>query len=290
MDFSRALERAHRAISGLPHNTVIKCARKIAGRVLRFRPRTRAILVFTGSVFIIASWELPWYDNLYWLNSGQAEGAALGAGYQVTNLSSGDPLAKYGLNPVTNQYSGASLASGSPLMRSLGLSRADFYWWLVLAALSLLAVWTYQWRGTSRFRDTASRVVDLAKAVSLVVVVAACVWKAGSLTSVTRVQDAARASLLSDFRAHGVAAAALAHIHTGLSAGFVSLFLGLVFAFLGVFSTTRKPKGAAPEITPPELAGAGAAPEGAAVKIRVSAGFLAFAALVYLGISIALFT
>jgi hypothetical protein len=129
-----------------------------------------------------------------------------------------------------------------------------------------------------------------------VAIVAECVWKAGNLTSVGKVEGVARSALVSDLTAHGVAATALQHMHTGLSAGFVSLFLGLVFAFLGVFSATKKPKdqsdstaaqGPAATIA---VTTSGAAHLDRTDTFRVSAALIAFVALLYLRISIALFS
>lgn len=263
--------------------------------VFKFRARTRVILVFLGSIFIIGAWLMPWYTNLYWLSSSAADEVALNTGYQVTNLPAGDPLAAWGRWPLQDEYTGNRLAHGSAYLRSLGFSQQDLYWWIALAALSLIALKTFEWRGQDRLRDSISRIIEGAKAVALIRTIAACAWRAARFTSLTHVNSLARASLLASLRSHGITSPGLEHVHTGFSQGLISLFIGLVLAFLGVFSAVRKPRPNKPRRSgrngvqvigqyPADLPPAAAipVPETMDDRIRVTAGVFAFLALLFL--------
>jgi hypothetical protein len=39
-------------------------------RFLKFRPRTRAILVLIGATFVIVARLTPWYVSVIWVNTG----------------------------------------------------------------------------------------------------------------------------------------------------------------------------------------------------------------------------
>jgi hypothetical protein len=271
-------------------NTFIK---KVSEFVFRFRARTRVILVFLGSIFVIGTWVMPWYTNLYWMNSYNAQQAALNSGYQATNLLSSDTLGqKYGFGPLQDEYSGSRLAHGSTYMRSLGFSQQDLYWWIALAVLSLIALKTFEWQGRDRLRDAIFKFIEGAKAIALVRTIAVCVWRSLNFTSLLHVQSLARFTLLADLQTHGINNPGLQYVHTGFSQGLVSLFLGLILCFLGVFSATntapKKPRWwrrkavAEPLAAGPIRIGESDTPSTAIEKIRVTAGVFAMAAIVFL--------
>lgn len=276
--------------------------KKLTRFVFKFRARTRVIFVFLGSIFIIGSWVMPWYTNLYWLKSSAAERVALNTGYQVTNLLSSDPLAKWGIGPLEDEYTGNRLAHGSAYLQSLGFSQQDLYWWIALAVLSLIALKTFEWRGQGKLRDAISRIIEGAKAVALIRTIAVCAWRAARFTSLTHVQSLAHETILADLRAHGISHPGLQHVHTGFSQGLISLIIGMILAFLGVFSAVKKPRPKKPRRgqrndTPvsgqvgqypgslPQV-GVSAIPESADDRIRVTAGVFAFLALLFLLISL----
>jgi hypothetical protein len=281
-----------------PTHRIAGHLKKLSRYFFRFRARTRVILTFLGSIAIIGSWVMPWYDNLYWLNSAAAEQVALNTGYEFTNLMPGDPLAKkYGLNVLTDEYTGDRLAHGSAYMQSLGFSQQDFYWWVALAVLSLIALKTFEWRDQNRLRDIVSRVIEGAKAIALIWTIAVCVWRAFNFTSLAHVQSLAQSTLLADLKAHGITNPGLQHTNTSFSQGVLSLFLGLILCFLGVFSATntkpRKPRWwrrkGVPAPSEPVLAADGrvaGAPTEIEDQIRVTAGVFALAAIIFLVLAI----
>lgn len=254
-----------------PHEKVAEFVRRRGtARIIRFRQRTRALLVFIGSIAIISSWLLPWYVSMGWLSTTPAIQAALSSGYQVTNLGSGDVYAKWGLNPLIREFSGANLAAGPAPLRSIAFSRDDFYLWVALAVFSLLALWTAERTGRLRSaaRERLYKIFESGKVILLVITIARSVWKGVSLTSEATVSRLAEASLVDTFPA-GTTASSVQHFVTNFSVGLITLFLGLVFAALGVFSGDKKPRG---EVVVTE----------AAARVRVSAGLLAFLALAFI--------
>jgi hypothetical protein len=168
----------------LPHPPVdvSEMLQKLTRSFPRFRPRTRAFLLFIGAVGVVAAWWLPWYTSLAWLTPSGTQ-AAVQAGYQVTNLSTDDLFAKYGLNPVQREFGGAALASGPEVLRSFGFSPHDFNDWILLAAASLIGLWTYERPGRSMIRVVLERGVKVVKPIALVYALVSVVWKAATITS-----------------------------------------------------------------------------------------------------------
>src|SRR5580692_12118476 len=107
-------------------------------RFLKFRPRTRAVLVLTGATLVIAAWLTPWYTSMVWLNAGTAMTTALHNGYQVTNLSGNSGLIAQGLTPLIRQFNGTALTSGQ--LSSIAFTKHDLDSWIGLAVLAVLAM------------------------------------------------------------------------------------------------------------------------------------------------------
>src|ERR1700681_4838179 len=86
--------------------------KKVTKRYFKLKTRTRLLLVFFGSVAIIAGWFLPWYTVNYFLTVDAWRVAADGTHYDnVAQLSGADNLIqKYGENIAQNEYSGEDLA------------------------------------------------------------------------------------------------------------------------------------------------------------------------------------
>lgn len=215
---------------------------RITRRAVRFRPRTRSWLVFIGAVGVVSAWWLPWYTSLAWLTSDGTQ-AAVQAGYQVTNLPIDDPFAHFGLGPVQREFSGATLASGPDVLRSLSFSSHDFDDWLLLAVVSLIGLWTYEQPSRSTIRVALDWCIKYIKPIALVYALIGVVWKAAAIMSLNTVDGIGRTSLSDTLAASGVAPAALQQYHTGFSTGLFALTIGLSLAFLGVFSGTKTSTG-----------------------------------------------
>jgi len=261
-----------------PHEKLAKRIRKSTSRRIRFRPRTRAIFVFVGAIAIIVSWLTPWYNSLTWaLPSSQAPGTT-SAGYELTNLSPGDPYAKYGLAAWSKTFTGRDLSSGPAVLRSIAFSSTDFYTWIALALLALIAIWTYERARQGQVTTVVRRRIYLAfesgKVILLVFIVARCVWKGYDLASKATVNELAQKALF------GTPAPAAAHYVTNYSFGLTILPIGLIFAALGVLSGDKAPK-----VVPNAVGIAGAV----APKVRVKAWALALAAIIFIAVTYGLF-
>lgn len=199
-------------------------------KFFKLKSRTRAILVLLGSIAMITSWFLPWYDVLYWLSPSAFQAAMQSGHYeavaQVTGFAAEMHL--YGSNVVQVGYSGASLAQTG----FIGLSQNVFYWWLALGGLALLTVWTDEWsrnRGITRHLKT---ILDCGKVSGLIFQVGTFVWIASSVTSRAVVNKAATDLIVKDI-GH---TSGMLYVSTGLSVGLISLFLGLILALLGIMT------------------------------------------------------
>jgi hypothetical protein len=120
--------------------------------------------------------------------------------------------------------------------------------------------------------------------ILLVLIVARCVWKGFDLASLSTVNTLAQEALF------GSPAPAAAHYVTNYSFGLTILPLGLLFAALGVLSGDKEQKVALSAVGIP-APGPGLAPVPGPVphKIRVRAWALALIALLFIGITYALF-
>jgi hypothetical protein len=85
-------------------------------------------------------------------------------------------------------------------------------------------------------RSRAYVIIESAKVVLLVYIVARCVWKGWDFASKATVNELAQKALF------GSAAPAAAHYVTNYSFGLTLLPIGLIFAALGVLSGDKKPK------------------------------------------------
>jgi hypothetical protein len=261
-----------------PHEKLAEHIRKFTSHRIRIRPRTRAIFVFVGAIAIIVSWLTPWYNSLTWgLPSSQAPGTT-SAGYEITNLSPGDAYAKYGLAPWFRTFTGRDLSSGPAVLRSIAFSSLDFYTWIVLALLALIAIWIYerprQGQVTTAVHRRIYLVFESGKVILLVFIVARCVWKGYDLASKATVNELAQKALF------GTTAPAAAHYVTNYSFGLTILPIGLIFAALGVLSGDKAPKVA------PNAVGS---PVAVAHKVRVKAWALALGAIIFIAVTYGLF-
>jgi hypothetical protein len=261
-----------------PHEKVAKRIRDHTSRRVRLRPRTRAILVFTGAILIIVSWLTPWYASLTWAIPIRPAPGTSSAGYEITNLSRGDAYAKYGLTPWFRTFTGENLSSGQAVLRSIAFSRTDFYTWIALAVLALIAIWTFERPRREQLTTVARKRIYLAiesgKVVLLVFIVARCVWKGFDLANKATVNRLAQKALF------GSTAPVAAHYVTNYSFGLTILPIGLILAALGVLSGDKKPKA---------TTGPATIQADVPQKIRVKALTLAFIAIIFIAITYALF-
>lgn len=261
-----------------PHEKAAEHIRKHTSRRVRFRPRTRAILVFAGAVLIIVSWLTPWYASLTWAMPSTQPPGTSNAGYETTNLSPSDMYAKYGLAPWFKSFTGRDLSSGPAVLRSIAFSSTDFYTWVALAVLALIAIWTFERPRQGRLTTTARKRIYLAiesgKVILLVFIVAQCVWKGFDLASKATVNRLAQQALF------GSPAPAAAHYVTNYSFGLTILPIGLIFAALGVLSGDKEPQ---------VMIGPAGIPLPVTQKIRVKAWALALIAILFIVIAYALF-
>jgi hypothetical protein len=262
-----------------PHEKLAENTRKkFASRRVRLQPRTRAIFVFVGAIAIIVSWLTPWYDSLTWSLPGSQEPGTTSAGYELTNLSPGDVYAKYGLAAFSKTLTGRDLSSGPAVLRSIAFSSFDFYTWVVLALLALIAIWSYE-RSRQGQVITAARtkihlVIESGKVILLVCIVARCIWKGYDFATRATVNELAQKALF------GSPAPAAAHYVTNYSFGLTILPIGLIFAALGVLSGDKEQESV--------LNDAGIL-VAAAPKVRVKAWALALAAIIFIAVTYGLF-
>jgi hypothetical protein len=268
MDISGAVGAAVKSRVPTPHEKLADYLRKFTSRRIRFRPRTRAIFVFVGAIAIIVSWFTPWYACLTWglPSSGDS------VGYKLTNLSPGDPYAKYGLSPFFRTFTGQNLSAGPAVLRPIAFSSTDFSTWIALAVLALIAIWTYERPRQGTVTTVARKRIYLffesAKVILLVYVVARCVWKGFDLADEATVNALAQKALF------GATAPAAAHFVTNYSFGLTILPFGLIFAALGVLSGDKEPKIRFDAAGNPVVA-----------KIRVKAWVMAAIAVFFIAIS-----
>jgi hypothetical protein len=267
----------------VPHERLIEDLRKYGtARVLKFRPRTRAVLLLIGATFVIVGWLTPWYESMVWVNAGSAMTTALRNGYQVTNVSGNGGLIAQGLTPLIREFNGGALINGSPPLSAIAFSKDDLYCWVGLAILAVLAMWTYErpdLPGVHVAQRRIHMVIESAKVILLLYVVLRSVWKGIDLGSLSTVNQHALSALTADFTAAGVPASAAQDFRTTFSIGLIMLFIGLVFAVLSIMSGDKAPK-VAPD---------GAPLAGGATRIRLKSWNAAFIAIVIILTLVALF-
>ena len=266
-----------------PHERLAENLRKYGtARFLKFRPRTRAVLLLIGATFVIIGWLTPWYESMVWVNAGAAMTTALHNGYQVTNVSGYGSLIAQGLTPLIREFNGSALASGPPALSSIAFTKHDLDCWIGLAVLALLAMWTYErpdLLAAHAARRRIHTVIESAKAILLLYVVFRSVWKGIDLGTLATVNQHSLSALTAAFAAAGVPASAAQDFRTTFSVGLIMLVFGLVFAMLGVLSADKAPK-PAPDGSP---AAAGA------TRIRLKSWNAAFIAIIVILIMVALF-
>lgn len=274
MDISDAVGAVAKSRVPDPHEKLAEHIRRFTSRRIRFRPRTRAIFVFIGAIAIIVSWLTPWYASLTWglPSSGASDG------YELTNLSPGDPYAKWGLNPWFKSFTGRDLSVGPAVLRQIAFSSSDFYAWIALAGLALIAIWTFERPRQGTLTTVARRriylVFESAKVILLVFVVARCVWKGFDLANEATVNALARKALFGPTVPSGL------HFVTNFSFGLTILPLGVIFAALGVLSGDKEPK------TSFDAAGH---PVAVAAKVRFKTWVMAVTAIFFIAITYAVF-
>lgn len=278
-----AAERTPGAQIRAPHEQLIENLRKYGtARFLKFRPRTRAVLLLIGATFVIIGWLTPWYESMVWVNAGPAETTALSNGYQVTNVSGYGSLIAQGLTPLIRQFNGTALTSGPPALSSIAFSKSDLECWAGLAILAVLAMWTYERPDLPGARTARTRIhtyIESAKVILLLYVVFRSIWKAIDLGTLATVNQHALSALTAAFTAAGVPTSAAQDFRTTFSIGLIMLVLGLVFAMLGILSGDKAPKSAAE----------GSPVTTAAPRIRLKSLNAAFIAIVVILIAFALF-
>jgi hypothetical protein len=283
MDMPGGAERTLGVQIRAPHEELIEHLRKYTiARFLKFRPRTRAVLVLTGATLVIAGWLTPWYESMVWVNTGVAMTTALSHGYQVTNVSGYGSLIAQGLTPLIREFNGTALTSGPPALSAIAFSKHDFDCWIGLAVLAVLAMWTYErpdLPGAHVARRRIHKVIESAKVILLVYVVFRSIWKGIDLGTLATVNQHSLSALTAAFTAAGVPASAVHNFVTTFSIGLILLVFGLVFAALGVLSGDKAPK-LAPDGSP---VAAGTA------RVRLKSWNAAFVAIIVIMIMYALF-
>jgi len=221
-------------------------------RFIKFRPRTRAVLVLIGATLIIIAWLTPWYNSMVWLNTGSAITTALHNGYQVTNVSGYGNLVAQGLTPLIREFNGNALTSGPPALSAIAFSKHDLQIWMLLAVLAVLAMWTYErpdLLGVNVARRHIHKYLESVKVILLVYLVFRSIWKGIDLGTLATVNQHSLSALTADFTAAGIPASAAHNFVTTFGVGLFFLILGLVFAALGVLSGEKVPK-SAPDSSP----------------------------------------
>jgi hypothetical protein len=275
----RILDRQIRA----PHKDLIENLRKYTtARFLKFRPRTRAVLVLVGATLVIVGWLTPWYESMVWVSAGAAMTTALSHGYQVTNVSGYGSLVAQGLTPLIREFNGTALTTGPPALSAIAFSKHDFDCWIGLAILAVLAMWTYERPdvpGAHVARMRIHKTIESANVILLVYIVFRSVWKGIDLGTLATVNQHSLAALTAEFTAAGVPASAAHNFVTTFSIGLIILVLGLVFAALGVLSGDKAPK----------LAPDGSSVAAGAPRFRLKSWNAAFIAIIVVMIMYALF-
>jgi hypothetical protein len=283
MDMPGGAERTLGAQIRAPHKELIEQLRKYTtARFLKFRPRTRAVLVLIGATLVTAGWLTPWYESMVWVNTGGPMTTALRNGYQVTNVSGYGSLIAQGLTPLIREFNGTALTSGPPALSAIAFSKSDFDCWIGLAVLAVLAMWTYErpdLPGAHLARRKIHGVIESANVILLVYIVFRSVWKGIDLGTLATVNQHSLSVLTADFTAAGVPASAAHNFVTTFSIGLILLVPGLVFAALGVLSGDKAPK-LAPDGSP---VAAGTA------RVRLKSWNAAFIAIIVIMIVYALF-
>lgn len=279
MDIKSPTDQVQPRASQLPEKAA-RLVRSFTSSYIHFRPRTRAILVFIGAVAVIIAWLTPWYVSMFWTTSSAAIEAALHAGYEVTNLSPGDPYAKYGLNPMLSEVTGRNLAAQPGALGAIAFSRSYFYEWILLAVLALLAMWTYERpesMAVHRVRRYCYTTIESGKKLLLLLVAAQALWKGIDAASKAKVNSLALQSLDAAFSGAGVPASAAQHFVTNYSTGITLLPIGIIFAALGALSgdKERKTDSNGNEVPP---------------RVRIRARFFAVSGILIVVIMVALFT
>jgi hypothetical protein len=229
-----------------PHEKVAEHVRKYTRRVIRFTPRTRAILVFIGAIAVIGSWFTPWYTCIGFVKSEAAFNVAYHYGYYVTNPGNfGQNFLQQGYTAIEHDFSGSGLASGPSELRSIAFSKSDFELWILLAVLALLAMWTYERPDSQvvhKTRRQIHKVLESGKVIVLVYALFRSVWKGIDLGTKSSVQQHALAALTSEFKAAGLPATVMTGFQTTFSVGLILLLIGLICGALGVLSGDKPPK------------------------------------------------
>jgi hypothetical protein len=269
-----AIDIILRPNTGTGQDGLVKRLRKIVSLGLKLRPGTRALLLFLGAVLIIDSWLTPWYASLTWALPASAHGALTYRGYEITNLSTGDIYAKYGLSPWTKSFTGYGLSEGTAVTRSIAFPSGDFWTWVALAVLALIALEIARYQRRNQLTEVVHRrifaVFEGTKVVVLLYIVVVCIWKGFDLTNKTAVSLAAQKAL------YGSVAPVDAHYVTNYSYGLLILPIGLILAGLGVMSISKAPK-------PPKMK-----PQPDGTTVAVKSGLSAWSLFVIAAIFIAL--
>jgi hypothetical protein len=226
--------------AGPRRDGLTKRVRKITSLGIKLRPGTRALLLFLGAVLIIDSWLTPWYTSLTWALPASAHDSLAYNGYEITNLLSSDPYAKYGLAPWTTSLTGYDLSRGPAVMRSIAFPSGDFWTWVTLAVLALIAIEIARYQRRSQLIEAVHQrifaVFEGTKVILLLYVVVRCIWKGFDLANKSTVSLVAQKAL------YGSAAPADAHYVTNYSYGLLILPIGLILAALGTMATSRSPR------------------------------------------------
>jgi hypothetical protein len=260
-----------------PFELAAEHVRKVTRRFVRFTPRTRAILVFTGAIAVIAAWLVPWYSCIGFVKSQAAFNVAYHYGYYVTNPANfGQNLIQQGYTAIERDFNGTALASGPPQLRAIAFTKTDFDCWIILAILALLAMWTYERPDASvahKARRHLHTVIESGKVIVLVYVLFRSVWKGIDLGTKSTVNQHALSALTSELAAAGLPPTAVTDYQTTFSIGLILLVIGLVCGALGVLSGDKPPK---------VVIGADGYPVAAQGKVRVRAAAFGIGALVLL--------
>ena len=204
--------------------------KRVTKRYFKLKTRTRLLLVFFGSVAIIAGWFLPWYTVNYFLTVDAWRTAVASTHFvNVGQLSGADNLIqKYGENIAQNEYSGEDLAKAGFIQ----VPQDIFYWWLGLVAITLLAIKLDDLKVYGKAVGYLKQVLDLAKILILLLQIGWVLWFCVQSTQLAWIYNAARTEMI---RTLGTSQGIL-YINPGLSTGLIALILGLILCSLGVFS------------------------------------------------------
>lgn len=160
-------------------------------------------------------------------------------------------------------------------MRSIAFPSGDFWTWVIMAVLALIAIEIARSQRRSQLAETVHKrifaVFEGTKVLLLMYVVIRCIWKGYDLANKNTVSLVAQKAL------YGSAAPTDAHYVTNYSFGLLVLPIGLILAALGTISTSRPPK-------PPKMK---LQPDGAtvAVKSRLGAQHLFIIAAIFIALT-----